>query len=114
MIVQTLQYIAGGLILIGSLFSLLAAVGILRLPDLYTRMHAVSKAGTMGAGLMFIAIAVVSFEGAVILRALAGFVFLFLTMPVSAHLLARASLMAGYKPSSLTDIKDLDINELEE
>ncbi len=114
MIVQIFQYLAGGLMIIGGLFSLLAAVGILRLPDLYTRMHAVSKAGTMGAGLMFVAIAVVSFEVAVILRAFAGFVFLFLTMPVSAHLLARASLLAGYKPSNATDIKDLDIKELEE
>ncbi len=114
MIVQVFQYLAGGLMIVGGLFSLLAAVGILRLPDLYTRMHAVSKAGTMGAGLMFVAIAVVSFEVSVILRAFAGFVFLFLTMPVSAHLLARASLLAGYKPSSATDITDLDIKELEE
>jgi multicomponent Na+:H+ antiporter subunit G len=114
MIVQILQYFAGGIIIFGALFSLLAAVGILRLPDLYTRMHSVSKAGTMGAGLMFVAIAAVSFEGAVILRALAGFVFLFLTMPVASHLLARAALLAGYKPASFTDIKDLDVKELEE
>jgi len=114
MIVEILQYLAGGIMIIGAIFSLLAAVGILRLPDLYTRMHAVSKAGTMGAGLMFIAIAVVSFEGAVILRAIAGFVFLFLTMPVSAHLLARAALSVGYKPSSLTQLNELDPKDLEE
>jgi len=100
--------------ILGAVFSILAAVGILRLPDLYTRMHAVSKAGTMGAGLMFIAIAIVSFEVSVVLRALAGFLFLFLTMPVSAHLLARAALLVGYEPSSMTKINDLDVKELEE
>ncbi len=114
MIVQILQYFAGVLMILGALFSILAAVGILRLPDLYTRMHAVSKAGTMGAGLMFVAIAVVSFEGAVILRAFAGFLFLFLTMPVSAHLLARAALIVGYEPASITEISDLDVKDLEE
>ncbi len=58
MVEEIAAYAAGVLLLIGSVFSLLAAVGILRLPDLYTRMHAASKAGTMGSGLMLIAIAV--------------------------------------------------------
>lgn len=108
MIMNIIQYIAGTIMLLGALFSLLAAIGILRLPDLYTRMHAASKAGTMGAGLSLAAIAVISFDGSVILRAIAGFVFLLLTAPVSAHLLARAAYLAGYSPSSLTVINDLD------
>jgi len=111
MIVEVFQYIAGIVMVFGALFSLLAAVGVLRLPDLYTRMHAASKAGTMGAGLSLAAIAVISFDGAVILRAAAGFVFLLLTAPVSAHLLARAAYLAGYSPSKLTVINDLDKND---
>lgn len=107
MIVEMAAYLAGTLIIVGAVFNLLAAIGILRLPDLYTRMHAASKAGTMGAGLMFVAIAVFSFDGPVTLRALVGFVFLLLTAPVSAHLLARAAYSAGYKPADITKIDDL-------
>ncbi|HHG90175.1 MAG TPA: monovalent cation/H(+) antiporter subunit G [Devosia sp.] len=107
MVEQVAAYFAGILLLIGALFSLLAAVGILRLPDLYTRMHAASKAGTMGSGLMLIAIAVIAFDGPVILRALVGVVFLLLTTPVSAHLLARAAYMVGYTPSVGMKFNDL-------
>lgn len=107
MVVEILQYAAGLIIIAGSIFGLLAAVGVLRLPDLYTRMHAASKAGTLGAGLMFAAIAIVAFDGAVILRAIAGFVFLLLTAPVSAHLLARAAYLAGYRMSDLTQTDEM-------
>lgn len=87
-------YLAAALILMGSLFSLLAAVGVVRLPDLLTRMHAASKAGVVGAGLILLAIAVVSGSSAIVLRAILGILFLALTTPVSAHLLARAALKA--------------------
>ncbi len=107
MMVELLYYLAGILLLLGALFSLIAAIGILRLPDLYTRMHAASKTGTMGAGLSFMAIALVAFDGPVILRAIVGFIFLLLTAPVSAHLLARVAYLAGYKPSELTELNDL-------
>jgi multicomponent Na+:H+ antiporter subunit G len=107
MITELARYLAGVLVVAGALFGLLASVGILRLPDLYTRMHAASKAGTVGAGLIFVAIAVVSFNGPVILRALIGILFLVLTTPVSAHLLARAAYLTGHRPSELTVIDDL-------
>lgn len=110
MIVSLLQYMAGVAMLIGAIFGLLAAIGIIRLPDVYTRMHAASKAGTMGSGLMLFALALVAFDGAVILRAIAGFTFLLLTGPVSAHLLARAAFLAGYKPSELTVLNEFDGN----
>ncbi len=99
---EYLMYIAGGLMVLGALFSLLAAVGLLRLPDLYLRMHAASKAGTMGAGLLLASVACVAFDVSVVLRALAGFVFLLLTAPVGAHLLAKAAYFAGYSPSDIT------------
>lgn len=108
MLAELARYIAGVLLLIGTAFSFLAAVGILRLPDLYTRMHAASKAGTMGSGLMLVAIAIASMDGSVALRAFVGVVFLILTGPVSAHLLARAAYLAGYKPTELTTINDLE------
>lgn len=100
MIVDIIYYIAAFLVVIGALFSLVAAFGIVRLPDLYTRMHSASKAGTVGSGLPLLAIALVSFDGAVILRALLGIVFFMLTAPIAAHLLARSAYIAGYRPQS--------------
>jgi multicomponent Na+:H+ antiporter subunit G len=105
---DVVQYVAGALVLTGSLFALLAAIGILRLPDLYTRMHAASKAGAVSAGFILAAVALLSADMPIILRALVGFIFLLLTTPVSAHLLAQASWRSGYKPAASTVINDLD------
>lgn len=103
-----LSYVAGLLLVVGAIFSLAAAIGILRLPDLYTRMHAASKTGTLGSGLAFLAIAVIAMDGSVALRALAGFLFFLLTAPVSAHLLAKAAYAAGYRPSEITRVNDME------
>jgi multicomponent Na+:H+ antiporter subunit G len=86
------------------LFALVAAIGVLRLGDVYMRMHAASKAGTLGSGLALLAIALYSQELDVFTRAVAGVVFFLLTAPVSAHLLARAAYLAGYRPSPATVI----------
>ncbi|TWG99287.1 multicomponent Na+:H+ antiporter subunit G [Mesorhizobium sp. J18] len=91
------NYLAGALIIIGALFTLIASIGLLRLPDLYTRMHAASKAGTVGSGLMLVALAVYSDDLAITTRAIAGIVFFLLTAPISAHLLAKAAYAAGYR-----------------
>ncbi|MGQ7793809.1 monovalent cation/H(+) antiporter subunit G [Faunimonas sp. B44] len=90
--------VAGLLIVIGAGFALVGAVGIVRFPDLYTRMHAASKAGTIGSGIILIALAVDAMQFGVATRALAGVVFLLLTAPVAAHLLARAAVSAGLRP----------------
>ncbi|WMT87984.1 monovalent cation/H(+) antiporter subunit G [Pelagibacterium sp. 26DY04] len=108
MIVEGLYYLAGIMLIVGAIFSFLAAFGIVRLPDLYTRMHSASKAGAVGSGLALLAIALVSFDGAVILRALLGIVFFMLTAPISAHLLARAAYIAGYRPSAGFSVDELE------
>lgn len=95
---EFLLYLAAVAIALGGLFGLLAAVGVLRLPDLYTRMHSASKAGLLAGGLLLLGIALAAGESAIILRALLGALFLALTTPVSAHLLARAALQAGHQP----------------
>lgn len=95
-------YSVGLLSLIGAFFVFVAAVGLLRLDDLYMRMHAASKAGTLGSGVLLIALAVFSRETDVVLRAVAAVVFLLLTAPLAAHLLARAAYTVGYHPCSLT------------
>ena len=90
------HYIAGTLILIGAAFALVASIGLVRLPDLYTRMHAASKAGTMGSGLMLVALAVFADDLAVTTRACSAVAFFMLTAPLSAHLLAKAAHSGGY------------------
>lgn len=97
--------IAGLLLIAGAIFALLAAVGLLRLPDIYSRMHAASKAGTLGSGLMLIALAVHAGDTATTSRAIAGVVFFLLTAPISAHLLAKAAYAVGYR---LTDNSVID------
>lgn len=106
MIGDVMLYIAGVLVLAGAVFGLLAAVGIVRFPDLYTRMHAASKAGVVGAGLAMLAVAVESAEWPIVLRALAGIAFLLLTTPISAHLLAKSAYFSGYKPKSNTNVDE--------
>lgn len=92
-----LNYLSGILIIIGAVFCLIASLGIMRFPDVYSRMHAASKAGTVGSGVLLIALAILSDDLATATRALAGVAFLLLTAPVSAHLLAKAAYAAGYQ-----------------
>ena len=107
MIVEIFQYVAGIAVIVGAVFSLLAAIGLLRFPDLYTRLHAATKTGVVGAGVVLLAVALAAFDVAVSLRALGGIVFLVLTTPVAAHLLARAALAAGIAPANITVVNDL-------
>ncbi len=97
-----------GLMLVGGgIFTFLAALGIVRLPDVYTRMHAASKAGTVGSGLMLLAAGIHALDVAILMRALAGFVFFVLTAPVAAHLVAKAAHAAGYRLAPHTVLDDL-------
>ncbi|MBP0438876.1 monovalent cation/H(+) antiporter subunit G [Tianweitania sediminis] len=96
MVATALELLAAVLLVVGSLFTLTAAIGILRLPDVYSRMHAASKAGTVGSCVILIAVALVEMDAALGTRAIAAAVFFLITAPISAHLLARAALQAGY------------------
>lgn len=110
MLVGVEIYLGGVVLVLGAVFTLLAAIGVVRLPDLYTRMHAASKAGAVGGGLILLAVAVISQDAAVSMRAIIGVVFLLLTTPVSAHLLAKASYLSGYRPCNETLIDELSSN----
>jgi multicomponent Na+:H+ antiporter subunit G len=104
---ELLSYAGALLILVGAVFSFLAALGVLRLPDLYTRLHAASKAGVLGAGLILAAVGIISGDWAVVLRAALGIAFLLLSTPVAAHLLARAGFKAGERPTPVTTIEHM-------
>jgi len=95
------------LLILGALFALSAAIGLVRLPDLYTRMHSASKAGTVGSGLLLFAAGLYSEDPAILARAIAGFIFLLLTAPVSAHLLARAAHSSGYDLGGISVLDDI-------
>ena len=99
------QYCAAALLLLGAVFSLLASIGLLRLPDLYTRLHAASKAGIVGSGLMLIAAGLATQDAAILLRTFLGLLFMLLATPLSAHLLARAARKSGVKPDARTSIE---------
>lgn len=77
-------------LLSGSIFMLIAAVGALRLPDFYMRVHAITKAGTLGVGLILIGIAVFFNDLSVTTRTIAVFAFVLFTAPVAAHMIGRA------------------------
>lgn len=83
------------LLVTGGLFMLLAAIGVVRQPDLFTRMQAATKAVALGSSCILIAVAVYFADLGVSTRALLISVFIFLTAPISAHLIARAAYFVG-------------------
>ena len=87
--------LASALVLLGAGFVLVAAIGVVRMPDLPMRMHAATKAGTLGAGLILVAVALVFADPGVTVRAVATVAFLFLTAPISAHVVGRAAVASG-------------------
>ena len=99
--------ITAALLIVGSLFCLVAAVGMLRLPDTLIRIHAATKAGTLGAGFILAAEAVAVGELGTTLRVVAIIVFLLLTAPVAAHLIGRAAYHRGIHLFDKTWIDEL-------
>lgn len=91
-----IEIVVGVFLLVGSFFALIAAIGIFRLPDVLMRMHASTKAGTLGSSLILLGCAVFFADGAITTRVIATIVFLMLTAPIAAHMLGRAA-ADGYK-----------------
>jgi multicomponent Na+:H+ antiporter subunit G len=91
------QIIIAILLLSGAFFVLVAAIGVIRLPDLLMKMHASTKAGTLGAGLILLAVVFAFGEVSVTTRALAAILFLLITAPIAAHLIGRAGYYSGIK-----------------
>ena len=94
-------------ILLGSLFSLVAAVGVLRLPDLLTRMHAATKPQVLGLMLVLLGVSLVLREpGAAVLAVLVVLAQM-ATAPVAAHMVGRASYRAGQVRDDLLLVDEL-------
>jgi multicomponent Na+:H+ antiporter subunit G len=88
----------GGIILIlSATFTLLAAVGLVRMPDLYTKMHAVSKAGAFG-GAMLLILAGIIFGLSYFPVVLVNIAFFYFTAPIAAQMIAKSALTRNIKP----------------
>jgi multicomponent K+:H+ antiporter subunit G len=90
------------LILVGAAFTLLGSIGLARLPDFFMRLHGPTKTTTLGVGAMVMASAIYFTikDPGISLHEIAVTMFLFITAPVSAHLLSKAALHIAQKPDS--------------
>lgn len=94
---------------LGTFLILTASIGLIRLPDVFCRMQAAGKAGTLGIVLIIIAAIIVfaRHEGTMALRGVLAIFFQFLTVPAATHLLARASYVTDYPLSDRTAVDEL-------
>jgi multicomponent Na+:H+ antiporter subunit G len=99
--------LASLLVVLGSALVLVACLGLVRLPDLYTRMHASTKPATLGVSLIVVALAIHSGELGIAVRALLIVLFFLLTAPVAAHRLGQAAYRSGVARWSGTVRDDL-------
>jgi monovalent cation/proton antiporter MnhG/PhaG subunit len=100
---------ASALMLVGLFFTLAGSIGLVRLPDFYSRMHAPTKATTLGANALLAAAVLVLPGSGVAIALKAGLViaFLFLTAPIGAHMLARAARHGGIPTGPETHLDEL-------
>ncbi len=98
MIAVLLDAVSWILIAIGLFFVLVGATGLLRMPDIYTRLHAAGMTDTMGSGFILLGLCFQSGVSLNVARLLLVWAFLLLTSPISTHALARAALSGGVEP----------------
>jgi multicomponent K+:H+ antiporter subunit G len=103
------EVVASLLLLVGLAFTLVGSIGLVRLPDFYTRMHAPTKATTLGVSTILAAAALTLPGGALAvgLKAVLVIALLFTTAPIGAHMLARAARGGGIRPGSATHLDEL-------
>lgn len=104
------EFIAAFLILIGGVVSVISAFGIIRFPDVYTRSHAATKSSTLAVLLTLLGAFLYLWvtQSHVSVRLLLGIMFVFLTAPVSGHLITRAAYRSNVKLSDSTIEDDLE------
>ena len=90
----------------GAFFMLVASLGLVRFPDLYTRMHAATKATTFGMGGILVATGISFGTPDVAMQSFLALVFLFLTAPTSGHLISRAAYRRGPNLAPMTTVDD--------
>lgn len=103
-----IDYVVGVIVLIGSLFIFISSIGLIKMPDIYLRMSATTKAATLGVGSVLLGAALFFGDIGSISRAVAIILFLILTAPIAAHMIGRASYL-----ENLPMWKGTHLNELE-
>jgi multicomponent Na+:H+ antiporter subunit G len=93
-----MSWLGAALIASGVFFLLAGTIGYLRLPDFFTRMHAIGKSDTLGALLSLLGIACLSGSLLVGLKFVIAAVFIFVANPTATHALSRAALLSGVAP----------------
>ena len=93
------------LMLSGAIFAFLSALGILRFPDLFSRMQAATKGSAFGVTCLLLAVAVHFAELGIVTRSIVTIFFVLLTAPVAAHMIGRAAYFVGVPlwPGTITD-----------
>lgn len=89
------EWISTAFFVVGATFALLSAIGILRMPDVFTRMQAATKASTLGLVCLLLGLAIRQPEIGVLIRAGSIGAFMMLTTSVAAHVIARAAALTG-------------------
>lgn len=98
-----LDWLSAALLFAGGFFVFVGGVGAVRMPDLFSRMHASSLTDTLGSLLILGALMLQVGFSLVALKLIAIFIFLVFTSPVSAYALANAALLAHHNPTSAED-----------
>jgi multicomponent Na+:H+ antiporter subunit G len=97
---QALVDVLSGICLLGgAIFLLIGAIGVLRFPDFYTRLHAVSVCDTLGAGLVLLGLMLQGGLSLVTVKLLLIFYFMIFSGPTAVHALAQAALQSKLKPA---------------
>lgn len=95
-----------GLIVVGLIFDFFGCLGLIRLPDVYSRLQAAAKCVTLGTCGMLLGLFLIKGFSATGVKALLCMAFILLTAPVSAHALARAAFRSGVKPCEATVVDE--------
>jgi multicomponent Na+:H+ antiporter subunit G len=103
-----IDWIIAILIIIASLFMLVAALGIVKLHDVYMRMHAITKASSLSIVLFLLAVVISDPSAETIIGALMVIVFIIATAPVASHMIARVSHMMRIPLSKGAVVNELD------
>lgn len=93
-----IDVVAGLLLGLGGFFVLVGGIGVIRMPDLYTRMHAASVTETLGTMLVLSGLMLLSGWSLATFKLFAILLFLLFTAPVSSYALANTALLGGTKP----------------
>ena len=104
------QWIAAYFLILGAFFMFLAGMGTFRFPDLYSRMHAATKAASFGISLMLIGFVIYYFSWYLLIESILIVGFVFLTAPIASHMIGRAGYLLKvplYKETIADEMQEL-------